>query len=44
MTAGGPGEKLAKRDEVGVSSFIDPTSPNDEFLSVIAKMSDGTAE
>ena len=44
FAAGGPGQKLAQRDEIDVCFFIEPSPAYDEFLVEITEMRNRSAE
>jgi hypothetical protein len=44
LTAGGTGQELAKRNQVGVVRVGQPTAPFDELVAKIADMRDRSAE
>jgi hypothetical protein len=44
LAAGWTRQKLTERYEIGISGVIDPTAPNDDLLSEIAEVCDGTTE
>lgn len=44
LAAGGPRQKLAQRDEIGIGGVVQPAAAHDEGLAEIAEMGDRPAE
>ena len=44
LAAGGPGQKLAQGDEIGIGLLVEPAAPRHEFIAKISQVRDRAAE